>query len=114
MPGRKDGLGASSITFSNNIIQGGEPVSIQGKYTDPVWLGNILWKTTGGDIPSDGYEIADPLFVPDKNGVYHSSSVHAAGASGFYEKIPESNRPLTIADVGPDAEIIQKTRQQQL
>ena len=102
--GRKDGLGASSITFSNNIIRGGEPVSIQGKYTDPVWSGNILWKTTGGDIPAEGYKIADPGFMQDKNGVFHSSLNHSTNSSGRYDTIQESNRPLTISDVGPGAD----------
>lgn len=103
MPERKDGLGASSITFSNNIIQGGAPISIQGIYPDPVWKGNILWKTTGGSIPVEGYKIADPRLVTDKNGVYHSSVRRYANPSYLSATIPETNRPLTISDVGPDA-----------
>ena len=91
MPGRANGLGATYITFANNIIQGGKPVSISGKYLNPVWKGNIIWKTTGGDIPSSGYELTDPGL---------SSSDFRINRYGV---IPASNRPLSTDDVGPNA-----------
>ena len=130
MPGRNNGLGATHITFANNIIQGGYPVSIQGSYTDPVWEGNIIWQTTGGDIPASSFKIIDPLLKKDKNGVFHiaptSPAIGAglgsysfvmtdidgqfrklsgdAGADEFLSSTP-INKPLTTADVGPFAGI---------
>lgn len=95
MPGRENGLGATNITFSDNLIIGGQPVSIRGKYLNPIWKDNILTKTTGGDMPADGYKISDitrhPTFFID------------APAGGAYATIPNSLKPLTISDVGPEA-----------
>jgi poly(beta-D-mannuronate) lyase len=98
MPGRNNGLGATEITFSHNIIFGGEPVSIQGAYTNPVWEGNILMNTTGGSMPRDGYltqELSTELdgysFMPGRKD---------ATDSYVYPEIPTTNRPLTIKDVG--------------
>lgn len=130
MPGRNNGMGATKITFSNNIIQEGEPVSVQGIYPEPVWKGNILWNTSGGSMPSDGYTIINPELIPDINGVFHlslSSSAIGAGTGNYffvttdidgnprgsspdtgadqYTTIPISNRPLTITDVGPYATV---------
>lgn len=94
MPARKDGLGATKITFANNSIRGGEPASIQGGYPDAVWQGNRLWNISGGDMPATGYKLSEitdsqPYFfkTPDGKG---------------YSSIPETNRPLTISDVGHD------------
>lgn len=128
MPGRNNGLGATHITFANNIIRGGSPVSIHGSYTDPVWEGNLIWGTTGGDIPASGFKIIDPLLKEDNNGVFHiASTSHAIGAGlgsypyamadidGQFRKLSGDagadefssstaiNRPLTVADVGPYA-----------
>ncbi|MCJ7447649.1 MAG: glycoside hydrolase family 97 N-terminal domain-containing protein [Bacteroidales bacterium] len=103
MPGRNNGLGASNITFTYNIIQGGEPVSIQGEYPDAVWKGNILWNTSGGSIPTDGYVISNPGLVPDKHGVYHMPESNIKSMDNKYPAIPATNRPLTISDVGPNA-----------
>jgi poly(beta-D-mannuronate) lyase len=103
MPGRNSGLGATKITFANNIIQGGEPVSVQGNYPDPVWKGNILWNTSGGSMPSDGYSIVNPELIADNYGIYHLSLRNSGINSDQYPTIPVTNRPLTISDVGPDA-----------
>jgi poly(beta-D-mannuronate) lyase len=94
MPERNNGLGATSITFANNIIRGGSPVSILGLYPHPVWDGNILWNISGGDMPSTGYRIEDikisqPGFIKNPD-------------PGKYPEIPATNRPLTVSDVGPD------------
>ncbi|MCX6321108.1 MAG: polysaccharide lyase 6 family protein [Bacteroidia bacterium] len=130
MPVRNNGLGAVNITFANNIIQGGEPVSVQGSYPYPVWKGNILWNTTGGSMPFDSYTNVNPRLVPDNNGVYHLTKRSPAISAGIgnypfvtididgnprgsspdtgadqYTTIPIINRPLTITDVGPYATV---------
>jgi hypothetical protein len=93
MPGRKDGLGATCITFAGNFIRGGTPVSIMGLYPGAVWEGNVIWNTTGGDMPPSSYktaEIDESLF-----------SKIPVGESANYPEIPKGNRPLTVSDVGP-------------
>ncbi|HSC36876.1 MAG TPA: polysaccharide lyase 6 family protein, partial [Chitinophagaceae bacterium] len=71
--GRTGGLGATFITVSNNIIQGGGPAaSIAGPYTSPTWEGNIIFNTNGaGAMPATGYITADPKIVKDATGAYH-------------------------------------------
>lgn len=63
MAGRNNGLGATCISFSNNIIQGGGPaVKISGTIVHPLWEGNIIWNTDGaGTIPPEGFKSVDPL-----------------------------------------------------
>lgn len=130
MPGRTNGLGATNITFANNIIQGGDAVSLSGTYSNPVWGGNILWNVTGGAgaIPSGGYTIANPQLSEDGNSVFHiaagSPAVNTAtgtysyvtldidgqtrdssrdAGSDEYSTTAVTNRPLTTADVGVTA-----------
>lgn len=103
MPGRNDGLGATYITFANNIIQGGEPVSIQGNYPDEVWKENIIWNTTGGSMPADSYKIIDPGLIKNAFGVLHPTLKNSTFRAAEYVKIPATNRPLTVEDVGPTA-----------
>ena len=103
MPGRNNGLGATNITFANNIIEGGEAVSVQGSYTNPVWKDNILWNTTGGSMPAGSYKIIEPGLKKDSFGVFHPTLKNQAFGSGKYESIPSNNKPLTTEDVGPAA-----------
>lgn len=128
MPDRRNGLGATSITFANNIIQGGAPVSLTGPYANPVWSGNILWKVEGGDMPDEGYITADPLLTKSGPGIFRIGATSPAinGSKGLYpyvdadidgqkrkgksdtgadERVKKAgfNRPLTTADVGPQA-----------
>ncbi|MDP4273403.1 MAG: polysaccharide lyase 6 family protein [Bacteroidota bacterium] len=127
-PNRKNGLGATNIDFSNNIIQGGEAVSIKGPYVNPVWKGNILWNTQAGSIPADGYISEDPNMSADINGIFHllsGSSAIGAGDGSYpyvsididgqarglhkdtgadqFSQVPVTNHVLTTADVGPFA-----------
>jgi poly(beta-D-mannuronate) lyase len=88
-PGRANGLGSTFITFANNVIQGGSPVSISGIYLYPVWKENIIWKTTSGDIPSSGFELTDPKLSPSEFRINR------------FGPIPSSDKPLTLSDVGP-------------
>ncbi len=90
-PARANGLGSTNITFANNIIQGGAPISISGIYLNPVWKANMIWQTTGGDMPSLGFELKDPELSPSEFRINRFGS------------IPASTRPLTINDVGPQA-----------
>jgi poly(beta-D-mannuronate) lyase len=73
MQGRTNGLGAYNITFANNIIQGGNTaVDIKGNIKNPVWEGNIIWKTGGvGNIPESGYVAVDPKLTQGNNNKYH-------------------------------------------
>ncbi len=131
MGGRTGGLGADSITFANNVIQGGTTavsISTSAPYSNPTWAGNLLWNTTPGDIPAGGYTTADPLLAVDANGVFHIQSGSPAidTATGTYSAVtvdqdgqtrpagaakdkgadefstaPITARILTTADVGP-------------
>lgn len=125
MPGRNKGLGATDITFANNIIIGSAPVSIQGSYPGAAWLGNIIWQTPAGDMPVSGFRTIDPLLVRDNFRIFHitrESLAFEAGTGNFpfaiadidgefrkpvpdtgadeISAVPGSNKPLTIADVG--------------
>jgi poly(beta-D-mannuronate) lyase len=89
MPARKNGLGATDITFADNIIQGGSPISISSPYKDPVWKGNIIWNTDNGeagDILKGGYKWINPQLEKDSNGIYHIKSTSPAieASSGSY------------------------------
>jgi poly(beta-D-mannuronate) lyase len=88
MPQRQNGLGATSIKFSNNMISGGSPVSIQGPYPGAIWMNNILWNTTGGDIPKTGYAITDPKLKDNEYTINRSGT------------IPADLRPLVKENVG--------------
>lgn len=71
--GRKDGMGATSITIANNIIQGGgAAAAISGPLTNASWINNIIFNTGGkGDIPEGSYKNIDPKLGKDVNGEYH-------------------------------------------
>lgn len=85
--GRTGGLGATFITVTNNIIQGGGPAaSIAGPYTDSQWQGNIIFNTNGpGAMPLTGYRIVDPKLAKDPTGTFHlqpgSPAIDSAGGS---------------------------------
>jgi poly(beta-D-mannuronate) lyase len=94
MGGRTNGLGATHTTFANNLILGGgkaAEISTTAPYVDPIWSGNLIWKTGGGsgDLPSAGYSSADPLLAPDENGIYHLQAGSPAidSASGNYPAV---------------------------
>lgn len=80
MASRNAGLGATSISFSNNIIQGGGPaVKISGTIVNPIWKGNIIWNTDGaGTIPQSGFVLIDPLLKQDNKSVFHIQSASPA------------------------------------
>jgi poly(beta-D-mannuronate) lyase len=87
MPQRKGGMGATSITFANNIIQGGGPAAaINGTYPNAVWQGNLLFNVqSAGDIPASGYITQDPKMVKG-DGIYRLAAGSPAlkhSAKGF-------------------------------
>jgi poly(beta-D-mannuronate) lyase len=88
---RPNGLGAISITFVNNIIQGGGPAAeISGPYSNPVWNGNIIFDTQQGDMPADGFKTVDPKLVKDGVGVFHLHKKSPAAKKG------KSNPAITV------------------
>lgn len=125
---QRRGLGATNITFANNLIVGkGRLIAIDGPMTHSIWRGNILWGgATGGDTIK-GFTIADPQLQKDANGEFHltkeSPAINkAVGGFGYakldvdgqkrgwwrrdvgadeYSTKPVKNRILTPAEVGP-------------
>jgi poly(beta-D-mannuronate) lyase len=58
MTGRDKGLGATRATIAHNIVRGGGPAAvIEGRFPDPIWRDNAIWKTAGaGYMPEGSYE----------------------------------------------------------
>jgi poly(beta-D-mannuronate) lyase len=129
MIGRKGGLGATNLIFAHNMIQGGErAVSINGPLRAAIWKENILWKTSAGDIPPNGYQSKDPGLAASEDDHYRLMPTGAANCQALcalkevnadidWKKVDQSfdvgadhlssraseNRSLTPADVGPTA-----------
>ncbi|TCC98718.1 polysaccharide lyase 6 family protein [Pedobacter hiemivivus] len=74
------GLGATSVTIANNLIQGGEDaVSINGPFANPKWEGNVIYKVKGpGSIPEGAYKILDPKLVRNATGTFHLQGANPA------------------------------------
>ncbi len=72
MTQRTNGMGATSTTFSNNIIQGGgQAATITGPYPNAQWSGNILFNVKdAGAIPMNGYTLTDPKLIKTSGGYY--------------------------------------------
>lgn len=128
----RNALGATNITFADNIIVGSNQLfEIDGPITHSTWQGNLFWGPTNGLSAemSPGFKWIDPELKPDANGEYHleknSPAINAAlgwygfvktdmdgqkrgwlrrdvGADSWSHK-PIRNRILTPADVGPFA-----------
>ena len=121
------------VFANNLIQGGNQAVKIDGPLKNPKWEGNIIWQTNGGagDLPGGGFREVDPKLVKDERGVWRlaegSPAIGAGvgaypfvtvdidgqrrqgdkldvGADQFVkEQAPVLNRPLTEADVGPNA-----------
>ncbi|HEV2784348.1 MAG TPA: chondroitinase-B domain-containing protein [Actinophytocola sp.] len=125
-----DRLGPNQCTFANNIFVGGGSGGLLDvdEATGTTWQGNIVWAGTGGNAPSSGYRVVNPLLVTDPGGLNRLSSgspaINAAAGDvpragrdfdlqtrsdlkdvGADEFVPGNapRRPLTTADVGPNA-----------
>jgi len=89
--GRTNGLGATSTTFANNIIQGGGPAaSIAGPYTSAVWSNNIVYQANGaGAMPAGSYTVVNPLLARNATGTFHLQTGSPAidAATGTYTAV---------------------------
>ena len=118
------------VVVADNILSGsaGSLVAM-GATTGFTWQGNILWGAAAdGNAPSGGFRRVDPLLRPESDGVYRLSAGspainaatltspavaqdidgHPRGSSrdigaDEYTTLAPVRRPLTAADVGPDA-----------
>lgn len=72
MTPRINGMGATSVTFNNNIIQGGGPAAkITGPYPNAKWAHNILINVKdAGDMPGGGYTQTNVKLVKTTGGYY--------------------------------------------
>jgi Chondroitinase B len=131
MPGRTDGLGATALVFSNNIIQtdSGTILDLGGPAPNARFEGNIVWgSATNGDMPTSGARRVNPLLSQDSFSIFRLQSTSPAintsvgsfpevtidldghtrsgtkdvGADEF-STAPVIRRPLTTANVGPNA-----------
>ena len=106
---RQNGLGATYVSFVNNLIQGGGPAAtISGPYTNAMWKGNIIFNTSGaGDLPADGYTTVDPKLAKDASGVYHlqagSPAINVSKDQFASIKVDMDGQPRTAPlDAGAD------------
>ncbi len=106
---RKNGLGSTYITISNNIIYGGDAAaSIVGPTSNHAWDGNIIFQTArAGDMPNQGYVNADPKLAKDATGTYHLQKGSPAidAGKGAYVNITvdmDGQARGTKRDVGAD------------
>jgi Chondroitinase B len=131
MPGRTNGLGATDLVFSNNIIQSnsGSILTLSGPTPNARFEGNIVFGSApNGDMPASGARRINPLLARDPFGVFRLQSTSPAinSSVGSYPEVtldldghsrsgakdvgadefstaPVIRRPLTTADVGPNA-----------
>jgi poly(beta-D-mannuronate) lyase len=131
MPGRTNGLGATDLVFSNNIIQSdsGSILTLSGPTPNARFEGNIVFGSApNGDMPASGARRINPLLARDSFGVFRLQSTSPAinSSVGSYPEVtidldghsrsgakdvgadefstaPVIRRPLTTADVGPNA-----------
>jgi hypothetical protein len=131
MPGRTNGLGATDLVFSNNIIQtdSGTILDLGGAAPNARFEGNIVFgAATNGDMPSGGARRVNPLLSRDSFGVFRLLSTSPAinTSVGSYPEVTidldgqtrsgtkdvgadefstatVNRRPLTTANVGPNA-----------
>jgi endoglucanase len=124
-----DRLGPNECTFANNIVVGGGSGALLDidEGTGLRWQGNVVWAGTGGNAPSSGYRTVNPALVTDAGGLLRLSADSPAidTAAGSYAQATRDvdlqtrsgtkdvgadeyatgaqRRPLTTADVGPNA-----------
>ncbi|GAA1199242.1 polysaccharide lyase 6 family protein [Kitasatospora gansuensis] len=118
------------VVVSDNILVAGSGTLVAlGATSGFSWRSNILWgAAANGTIPSGGYRRVDPLLRQESDGVYRLSAGspainaatltdpavtqdldgHPRGSSrdigaDEYTTLTPVRRPLTPADVGPDA-----------
>jgi hypothetical protein len=106
---RARGMGATGITFANNILQGGGRAAvIEGPNPGALWSGNLIWNVENpGDLPTEGYAVADPLLTSDERGIYRLKAGSPAidAAIGAYPAVTvdfEGQPRTTAKDKGAD------------
>jgi parallel beta-helix repeat protein len=131
MSGRTNGLGATALVFSNNIIQTdlGTILTLSGPAPNARFEGNIVFGSApNDDMPTSGARRVNPLLSQDSFGVFRLLSTSPAinTSVGSYPEVtidldgqsrsgtkdvgadefstaPVIRRPLTAANVGPNA-----------
>jgi len=131
MSGRTNGLGATDLVFSNNIIQtdSGTILTLDGPAPNARFEGNIVFGSAPNDVmPTSGARRVNPLLSRDSFGVFRLLSTSPAinTSVGSYPEVtidldgqprsgtkdvgadefstaPVIRRPLTTANVGPNA-----------
>lgn len=125
-----DRLGPNQCTFADNIVVGGGSGAVLDidEGTGLTWQGNIVWAGTGGNVPAAGYRVVDPALTTDAGGLRRLTAASPAvdAAVGSYPQAGRDvdlqnragakdvgadeyasggtqRRPLTSADVGPNA-----------
>lgn len=124
-------MGATDLVFSNNIIQSntGTILTLGGPTPGARYEGNIVFGAApNDDMPSNGARRIDPLLVLGASGLFRLQSTSPAinTSVGSYPEVtvdmdgqsrsgtkdvgadefstaPITRRPLTTADVGPNA-----------
>lgn len=117
------------VIADNLLVASAGSLVAMGKSTGFTWQGNILWgAASDGNIPSGGYRRIDPLVREESDGVFRlSAGSPAIGAATLkspsvaedidghprgsardvgadqYTTLAPVRRPLTAADVGPNA-----------
>jgi poly(beta-D-mannuronate) lyase len=131
MSGRTNGLGATALVFSNNIIQtdSGTILTLSGPAPNAMFEGNIVFGAApNDDLPTSGTRRVNPLLSRDSFDVFRllSTSPAISTSVGSYPEVtidldgqarsgtkdvgadesstaPVIRRPLTTANVGPNA-----------
>jgi len=126
---RADGVAPKNLRIANNIIQldEGEALAAAQAFTNVTYEGNILWGAAApGAIPPSGFRRVDPQLQGEQGARYRLGPGSPAidSAAGSYQAAediegqprsrpdvgadelssgPVLRRPLTAADVGPNA-----------
>ena len=126
---RPDGVPPKNMRIANNIIQidDGEAIAAAQPFTNVTYEGNILWGAAApGAVPASGFRRVNPQLQRDPAGFYRLAAGSpaidsAAGSDQVTDDIegqprdradvgadelssaPAMRRPLTPADVGPNA-----------
>ena len=101
MSARDSGLGATKITVTKNIIEGGtSAASISGPNVNATWSGNIIFKTSAGDMPQGSHVVKDPELKKDSEGLFQLTSQNASVINGQQKLERVKTKPLKPADVG--------------
>jgi len=131
MSGRTNGLGATALVFSNNLIQTdtGVILDLGGPAPNATFEGNIVFgSAANGDMPTSGARRVNPMLSQDSFSIFRLLSTSPAintGVGSFpevtidldgqtrsgtkdvgadeFSTAPVVRRPLTTANVGPNA-----------